>query len=130
MIFTPDLAAKISMGDKTVTRRPVKRDSAGHTLPCTYEPGKSYAVQLHRGGFAVDRILVKDVRRETLELPLTWTEASAEGFPHPRGFSEKWLALYGEDAPTDVWRIAFALVTASITSDREPVATKKGPSHV
>lgn len=113
MIFSPDLAAKITLGVKTVTRRPVKRDSQGHALPCTYEPGKSYAVQLHRGGFAVDRILVKDVSRETLELPLTWTEASAEGFANPRGFSEKWMSLYGDDAPSDVWRIEFELIPSA-----------------
>lgn len=112
MIFAPDLAAKITQGKKTVTRRPVKRHHSGTLLACTYQPGKTYGVQLHRGGFAVDRILVKDVRRETLDLPLTWTEAAAEGFDSPRGFAEKWEALYGVDPPLDVWRIEFALVDA------------------
>jgi hypothetical protein len=107
VIFAPDLAAKITLGQKRVTRRPVKRDGNGHLLPCTYEPGRSYAVQLCRGGTAVDRIRIVSVRRETLELPLSWTETRAEGFTSPRGFSDKWQALYGADAPRDVWRIEF-----------------------
>jgi hypothetical protein len=112
VIFSPDLAAKITLGEKTVTRRPVKRDADGHTLPCTYQLGLSYGVQLHRGGFAVDHILIRDVRRETLGLPMSWTEAKAEGFDSPRAFGEKWKSLYGEDAPTDVWRIEFEVIAA------------------
>lgn len=107
MIFTPDLAAKITLGEKTVTRRQVKRDRDGLALPCTYQQGSSYAVQLCRGGTAVDRIRVLGVRRETLKLPLSWTEAQAEGFDSPAGFTEKWRSLYGPDGPRDVWRIEF-----------------------
>lgn len=110
MIFSPDLAAKITLGKKTVTRRPVKRDPnyVGRVaFPCTYTPGRVYAVQLCRGGTAVDHIRIKDVRRETLTFPVEWGEALAEGFDHPREFEAKWHSLYGADAPTDVWRIEF-----------------------
>jgi len=90
VIFSPDLAAKITLGTKTVTRRPVKRDRASHALPCTYQTGRTYAIQLHRGGIGIDRIRVLDVSRETIELPLSWTEARAEGFISPSGFAERW----------------------------------------
>jgi hypothetical protein len=104
VIFAPDLAAKISLGHKTVTRRPVKREE------CLYRPGNTYAVQLWRGGYAVDRIRVLDVRRETITFPLTEDEAHREGFDAPAEFEEKWRSLYGDDGPRDVWRIEFEYV--------------------
>lgn len=110
VIFAPDLAAKITLGEKTVTRRPVKRDSGGLVLGCTYHQGRSYAVQLARGGFAVDQIRILSVTRETTDWPISWTEARAEGFASPADFEDRWLALYGQDGSRDVWRIEFALV--------------------
>ncbi len=107
MIFAPDLAAKITQGRKTVTRRPVKRDRDGHTLACTYKPGRTYAVQLCRGGSEVDRIGIISVSRETVEFPLTYTETAAEGFDRPEQFEARWRDLYGADGPRDVWRIEF-----------------------
>lgn len=66
-------------------------------------------MQLARGGFAIDRIAVVEVERETLTFPLSWTEARLEGFDSPALFRERWVALYGPDGPTDVWRIQFEL---------------------
>lgn len=107
MIFAPDLAAKITLGEKTVTRRPVKFGAGDLPLPCTYRVGKVYAVQLGRGGTAVARIRIVDVTREQIRLPLSVSEARAEGFATPRGFEDKWRSLYGADGPRDVWRIEF-----------------------
>ncbi len=117
MIFGPDLAAKITLGRKTVTRRPCKRDRDGKTLPCTYTEGRTYAVKLSRGGVAVDRIKVKSVEREVLTFPITWEEASREGFESPKAFEKRWAELYGTGSagtrlpihPT-VWRIEFEVV--------------------
>lgn len=102
MIFHPELAARITLGAKTVTRRPV-----GRRETCRYEPGRTYAVQLRRGGVAIDSILIKAVERQTLELPLTAEEAAREGFDSPAAFEAKWRSLYGNDFPTDVFRIEF-----------------------
>lgn len=109
MIFAPDLAAKITLGEKTVTRRPVKRDRRGHVLACTYQAGRSYAVQFCRGGLEVDRIRVLAVARETTEFPISWTEARREGFESPNAFENRWRELYGPSGPRDVWRITFEL---------------------
>ena len=109
MIFAPDLAAQVSRGRKTVTRRPVKHVSGGF-VSCRYYPGRTYAVQLRRGGIAIERILVKSVTRETLTFPLPADEAAAEGFRSAREFEQRWLELYGPDGPRDVWRIEFELI--------------------
>lgn len=104
MIFAPEMAAAISLGRKTVTRRPRRLHEE-----CRYRAGRSYAVQLHRGGFAVDRIQVVSVEAQVLGR-LSWTEAWAEGFKNPALFERHWRALHGtylEDAP--VWRIEFRL---------------------
>lgn len=110
MIFTPDLAAKITLGKKTVTRRPVKVEG-GVVVPCRYLPGRTYAVQLCRGGTAVDRVRIVSVTRETLHV-LTQEEAEREGFSSPRAFTAKWDTLYGPKPPGDVWRIEFELAPA------------------
>lgn len=107
MIFSPDLAAKITLGQKTVTRRPVKPGSE-----CRYLPGRTYAVQVCRGGIEVDRIRILTVRRERLdERPISDDEARAEGFATPMDFALRWLDLYGADSPRDVWRIEFEAVS-------------------
>lgn len=116
MIFGPDLAAKITQGKKTVTRRPCKRDGDGKTLACTYIVGRTYAVQLHRGGIGLDRVKITSVEREVLTFPISWTEAALEGFDTPQAFAERWAELYGTGKrgvrlpihPT-VWRIEFEL---------------------
>lgn len=115
VIFAPDLAAKISLGEKTVTRRPVvKRYRGEERLARVYEVGRTYAVQLCRGGVEVDRIRIVAVTRETLHLDclpcLSWDEARAEGFVSPAAFWNRWFDLYGNDDPVDVWRIEFELV--------------------
>jgi hypothetical protein len=115
VIFSADLAAKVSLGTKTVTRRPVKRDRDGHVVACTYVVGGKYAVQLHRGGFSVDRIRILDVRRETIVFPIEWREARLEGFDSPADFRQKWAALYGPNGPLDVWRIEFELAPMEST---------------
>lgn len=116
MIFSPDLAAKITLGQKTVTRRPVKYEN-GEVVPCRYVAGRVYAVQLCRGGMAVDRIRVVSIARESLVEDWGWLsppysasaldEAHREGFDTPAAFVAKWLELYGCAPTGDVWRIEF-----------------------
>ncbi len=109
MIFAPDLAAKVLAGEKTVTRRPVKRDADGRLTPCTYKPNRTYAVQDARGGKQLGRIRIVSAYREVLNLPLRSAEAGYEGFDSPAAFRDRWLELYGSSYPADVWRIVFRL---------------------
>lgn len=103
MIFAPDLLSKITGGEKTVTRR--KRID-GH--PCRYVEGRSYAAQLWRGGFAIERITILTVTAGVVG-DVDETEARLEGFASVEAFKERWTELYGNfDAEQPVWRIAFA----------------------
>lgn len=116
MIFSPDMAAAITLGRKTVTRRPVKYydgpnpgRSSRRRVECRYKVGRTYAVQLMRGGMAVERIQVVSVEQVRLG-QLDRAEARLEGFSGPTAFGAKWRALYGTyDPETLVWRIEFAL---------------------
>ncbi len=110
MIFSPDLAAKVLAGEKTVTRRPVKRDQNDRLLPCRYRPRQSYAVQDRRGGRELGRIKVQSAYRETLRFAsITEGEARFEGFASPGDFAARWVELYGSSYPVEVWRIVFRL---------------------
>ncbi len=108
VIFAPVMAAAISQGRKTVTRRPRRLHEE-----CRYHVGRSYAVQLHRGGFAVDRIMVLSVQPDELR-PLDMAEARREGFASSPAFEAHWRALHGACVlGTPVWRIEFRLEDGS-----------------
>jgi len=133
VIFAPDLAAKISLGEKTQTRRPTKRDPnsdpPGRMLPCRYAAGRTYAVQLSRGGMAVDRIRVLSVER-VITHEISREDAIAEGFASPDEFMARWKALYGPSWSGDCWRIEFRLEPTSATPTATAVGSQKGPAAV
>lgn len=105
MIFSPGLMPKVLDGTKTVTRRRVKVGERS----CRYVPGRSYAVQKHRGAKAVARIRVVSVRREIFS-DLTADEARREGFTDASEMRAWWIARYGAASYADpVWRIEFTL---------------------
>jgi hypothetical protein len=109
MIFSHDLVPKVLTGEKTVTRRPVKRNRDGMLKPCRYKVGNFYAVQEKRGGNELGRIRIVEVHRQIISL-LSPAEAQLEGFEYTDKFWDKWIALYGPDYPVDVWRIEFRRV--------------------
>ena len=87
MIFKPELVEKILAGEKTMTRRPVKRvltaDEDGNEWTnvaiCRYRVGYTYAVQPGWGQKGVARIKVTSVRRERWQ-DISPEDAVAEGF--------------------------------------------------
>lgn len=104
MIFAPDLAAKITLGEKTVTRRKRERGK-----PCRYVAGRSYAMQLARGGMALERLTILRVSPELLG-SIDRGDAIREGFPTVEAFQQRWIDLYGKWEPElPVWRIEFEL---------------------
>jgi hypothetical protein len=108
MIFSHDMVPKVLTGEKTVTRRPTKRDRDGMLKPCRYKVGNFYAVQEKRGGNELGRIEIVETHREIIAF--TPWEAEPEGFGSAQEFMERWKALYGPDYPVDVWRIEFRRV--------------------
>jgi hypothetical protein len=111
VIFSHDMVPKVLTGEKTVTRRPVKRDRDGMLKPCRYKVGSFYAVQERRGGRAFGRITIVETRRDViLQESFTDAEARLEGFRNAIEFWFKWKLLYGDDHPVDVWRIEFRRV--------------------
>lgn len=105
MIFSPELAAEITLGRKSVTRR---RRQDG--VPCRYVVGRTYGVQLHRGGCSVDRVRILSVSESTPG-DVDAAEARREGFPDVRSFQAYWTKVYGSfDWRAPVWRIEFELV--------------------
>lgn len=104
MIFSPDLAALITLGHKTVTRR--RRDPG---VPCRYVVGRSYAMQVARGGMAIERLIIDRVDA-TVAGDISRTDATREGFRSVGAFKRRWSELYGHfDAAQPVWRIEFHL---------------------
>jgi uncharacterized protein YhfF len=91
MIFRPELAKKIRVGSKTMTRRQVKPGE----MTCRYEPGKAYAVQPGRGKTATCRITVRDVRQERVG-QITLKDAKREGFNTTTEFLDYWQALHAK----------------------------------
>lgn len=115
MIFNPHLILPILRGVKTQTRRPTKPGKAGAPYaPCRYRVGRTYALQARRGGRAIARIHVDNVRREPLEA-ITDRDARREGFADRAEFFSYWLELYGRiDLRRDVWVITFEVVADDV----------------
>ena len=108
MIFSPDLAAKVMDGTKTVTRRRL------HGRPIRDQVGRTYAVQPGRGQKAIGRIRITAVRTERLG-DITMAEAHREGFPETGNsiwaFIYYWERLHGGwDPDEEVAVIEFEVV--------------------
>lgn len=111
MIFKPVLLKKILDEEKTVTRRP---------LPCSYEVGKTYAIQPGMARESAGRIRVLDVREEMLGCVELNSEPTLEGFKSAAEFIAYWDVLYGgNDTGYDrgkmVARIEFELIEVTRT---------------
>jgi hypothetical protein len=107
MIFGADMLKLVQQGRKTQTRRPVKYSDRGKSLDCRYQPGRSYAIQKERGGRAIDRLTVTEVRLERL-VEMTLQDARREGFRTRRDFFDYWVGLYGQiEEDQQVWVITF-----------------------
>lgn len=107
MIFKPVLIKKILVGDKTVTRRPLK------TRKCKYVVGKTYGIQPGMARPSIARIRITSVEAVWLG-DVNDAEARLEGFEDAEAFFGYWAGLYPD---TDVegvlvWRIGFRLVEA------------------
>ncbi len=118
MIFKQQMVAAILDGKKTVTRRPVKYDDAGHPIPNRYFRGRDYALQpvieegpgRGRGGKEIGRIEITAVRLEQLH-EVTDQEGRLEGFADALAFADYWKGLYGSwDGTQLVRRYAFRLL--------------------
>jgi hypothetical protein len=123
MIFAHTID-QILCGEKSQTRRLVKPEESlivsdgniqvrGRTGRVMYQTGKTYAVQPGRGKKAVARILLKQIRRETLA-SITDMDARAEGFSSVEYFFALWRRIHGShaDLRQEVWVLEFELVTA------------------
>lgn len=122
MIFRPELAAKVLDGTKTVTRRRAEwpdgcdlskplEERTEPLVPCRYVMGRSYAVQDKRGGRALARVVVTDVRLVVLGA-MDDEDARREGFEGAAAFLTYWRRLYRAIDPDErVWRVAFELVS-------------------
>jgi len=90
MIFSPQLAAKVLSGEKTVTRRRlVHRDGR----PSRYKVSGVYAVQPGRGKPHVGHIQVWNILIEPLNA-ITNDDIRLEGFAKWVDFMDYWVALY------------------------------------
>jgi hypothetical protein len=154
VIFKQQMVEKILVGEKTVTRRPVRKERiqpfgrfgefATVGRICRYQVGRDYAVQpaiedgsgKGRGGKEVARIRVLEVDRFALEpcgytLSLLVEEGRREGFKDWFAFRDYWRALYGNFDPTQlVDRIEFELIPESVQPTQEAAgAAPEGASH-
>jgi hypothetical protein len=105
VIFHPDLVAKVLDGSKTVTRRPARG-----LCVCTYEVGRTYAVQPGRGKHALGRIRILATTGWERITDITDAEAVREGFADAQAFLARWREMYPRPGLDDlVWRIEFEL---------------------
>lgn len=116
MIFSPDLAAKVLDGSKTVTRRLCSENprSPWWRELCALKVGRDYAVQPGRSELAIGRIKVVAVRREALA-SLHPDDVRREGFYSLHEFIDAWKAINGRyELLAEVWRVEFVLVQGSV----------------
>ena len=114
MNFRADLAAKVMVGRKTVTRRRMSDNprSPWYRHACSMIHGRSYAVCPGRGKAAIGRVLVTDVRAATLG-DVDDHEAHLEGFPRRASFVAAWTEINGDFDPHElVWRVVFQTIPA------------------
>jgi hypothetical protein len=99
VIFSPQLAAKVLDGTKTMTRRRVDHRD-GRPLQW-YHAGNVYAVQPGRGKPHVGHIRVLMVNVVPLRM-VTPLDARCEGFLTISDFMDYWMKLYGSWNPEEV----------------------------
>ena len=95
MIFSPELAAKVLDGTKTITRRRVRVGDF-----CRYLPGQVYAVQPGRGKKHVGHIAVWGLSYRILN-SISDADVRSEGFVDIGGFMDYWMKLYGVWNPNE-----------------------------
>lgn len=112
MTFKPWLAAKIKLGEKTVTRRPVNDNprSPWYHGACAYKVGQRVAIQPGRGKPASCYVEILSVTLMALG-SIVDDEGMREGFGGARAFEQAWLGMYGKLWRGElVWRLAFKLL--------------------
>jgi len=103
MLFRRELAVKISTGQKTQTRRIVKDgESYDDIMEAVYANGKikwqvgrSYGVQIKRGGFSVNKFVLNEIRVQRA-CNISEQDAIAEGFTGRDDFFATWTAINGK----------------------------------
>ena len=95
MLFKRELFNKILDGEKTATRRPLKKKGVQH-----YEVGRIYGI---RNGYTKYKawILINRKYRQKLG-GMTEEDAHREGFRSLQEFQKKWVQLYGSWNPEQV----------------------------
>lgn len=118
MIFAYTLE-QVLRGEKSQTRRLIKPEErlnlTGNSIRVeiagkrtVYEVGKSYAVQPGRGKKAVARIVLTNIRHETVS-DISDRDILAEGFLSREAFVETWHSIHGarSNLHVDVWVLEF-----------------------
>lgn len=111
MMFRPELAELVMLGEKTVTRRACSENprSPWWREACQPQPGRRVAIQPGRGKPRIGRATVVSVEREAFDpASISEPEARREGFDSAASFRGTWARLHGALEPVDVWRIELA----------------------
>lgn len=109
MIFRPELARQVDLGEKTATRRVPsdKPRSPWYKGGCSYTRGQTFAVQPGRGKPSICQAIVDRVALERLG-DVTEADARREGFRGPAEFYEAWREINGAVLPQSwVWVVEF-----------------------
>jgi len=119
MLFKRDLFDKVLNGEKTATRRPLKKKGIKN-----YETGHIYGI---RNGYTRYKawVLIKRKYKQKLG-DMTEEDAHKEGFRSLQEFQKKWTQLYGSWNPEQiVWVYEFKLANADSTSKDRHVQPAK-----
>jgi hypothetical protein len=121
MLFQKRLADKILNREKTQTRRIVKEGERFQTFPplpttvldangrIKWQVGRDYAIQIKRGGKAVGRFWITDIRREIVA-QISDEDAKAEGFAGRNEFFIAWESINKQSNANEYcWVIEFNL---------------------
>lgn len=115
MLFKRELAVKIAEGNKTQTRRIVKPDEHYDDVVETvytgnkrkWVVGRTYGVQITRGGYSLNRFVLNGIRRERA-CDISDSDAIAEGFTGRDDFFKTWESINGKGTlDSDVWVLEF-----------------------
>lgn len=120
VIFREDLARKIVLGRKTVTRRPVSSNPRSPWAdPCKLRVDGVYAACPGRGEAQVCKIRVRSVQTGPLGV-LSPSEARKEGLESFAEFMAVWIDLHGfYDRDLRVHRVEFEVVESRLSKSAE-----------